>query len=160
MKELAKIGDWFINNVLEPMFGTWWAEITFIIVAVMALALIIFTIILLVKYLKMKPMYKDMESKYLDAMERNNDLSIKLRYSRQDEEALKENIKVLEKEKSELEIKCGKMNNGMADLEATAIELENKNKQLEDKVKELVVYKERSDRAKKAAETKKKNKQQ
>ena len=159
MEWLANTGDWFTNTLLKPMFGTWWAEITFIIVAVMALALIIFTIILLVKYLKMKPMYKDMESKYLDAMERNNDLSTKLRYSRQDEEALKKSVEVLEKEKSELETKCSKMNNDMADLEATAIELENKNKQLENKVKELVVYKERSDRAKKAAETKKKNKQ-
>ena len=46
----------------------------------------------------------------------------------------------------------------MADLEANVIELENKNKQFEDKIKELIVYKERSDRAKKAAEAKKKNK--
>ena len=54
MNFLANIGDWFVDTLLKPVLGEWWAEITFCIVFALICALVVFTIIISVKYFKLK----------------------------------------------------------------------------------------------------------
>ena len=152
MQFLSKAGKWITSNILEPLFGNWWAEITFLIIFILFAMLAAYTITIVVKYLKLKNKYNSIDSD----MSKLKSAQIQL---------VDEN-KSLKSDKQNLEDSLAFVRTELEDRSKLLEESEKANKDLaikyEKSLQEITTLSskvKKSESAKKAAETRKKNKE-
>lgn len=152
MQFLSKAGKWITSNILEPLFGNWWAEITFLIIFILFAMLAAYTVTIVVKYLKLKNKYNSIDSDMSKLKSAQTQLVDENRCLKSDKQNLEDSLMFV---KTELEAR----NKLLENLEEEKQELTlNYNKSLED-IEKLSAKIKRSESAKKAAETRKKNKE-
>ena len=150
MKTWGSLGNWIIASILRPVLGTWWAEITALIVCVLIIAFVIIFVIICKKYLTTIKVYES---------------SIKINADLRNEISKKDaTIKAHEFNLDKMKEEITNLKNNIAIKEVELATLSEKSKT--DVVKsdnidtsEEMKKTKRSESAKKAAETRKKNKE-
>lgn len=160
MEFLANIGNWVIHTILKPVFGEWWAEITFLILFVIFCTLTILMIVFIVKAYK--------SNKEVEGLKEETD-------------CLRKQCDCYEIERGDLKSKLSIEYNKFAELEAdytaetlakkAAISekktlqkelnlLKEENQNLINEIEEMRLAKKRSDAARKGVATKRKKAQE
>ena len=152
MKVLESIINFIAYQILKPMFGYWWAEITFIFMLLFGIAIVTSIIYLIVKNNKAIENCNAMKAVIASNADKNRCL-------KQDKDDLENTIKYL---KSQIEEKDNKMidlesryNEKDKEIDSLKASILNKDTQIEELTKKI----KKSESAKKAAETRKKNKE-
>lgn len=152
MQFLADTSDWVITNVLEPFLGEWWAEITFLIIFILCSLLVAFSITLIIKFIKLKKQHNNSDSELAHFKSINIKLSDDIRYLKSDKQNLEKTLSYVRKE---LEARAKLFE----DLEKENKDLSTRYEKSLEEINILDKKIKRSESAKKAAETRKKNKE-